>query len=170
VERCLAIAGVLFIVYHLCFESSYISSSSMAPTLNGPEKGPADWMLSDKWTFRFRAPRRWEVAMLRETDGILVAKRVVGLPGEEVSIRDGKVCIGGQPLTPPGPLSYLNYIPGGRVAGGRSLTVRPGHYFVLGDDFDSQDSRYEGDLSGETIEGRPLVRIWPLRRVGFINP
>jgi len=171
VERLLALTGLFFIVYHLCFETMCVTTSSMRPALNGAENGPPDWVLCEKLTYSFRAPRRWEVALLRYADGAIVAKRVAGLPGEQIAIRDAKVCIDGNKLTPPPSLSYLYYVPAGYLGTGMSLKVREGRYFFLGDDSaDSQDSRYEGDLPAASVQGRPLLRIWPPSRIGFVNP
>ena len=170
-EHFLAAAGLVLILYHLGFEIVYMSSSSMQPTLIGPEHGKPDWVLIEKWTYRCRAPRRWEVASLHYTDGSFVAKRVAGLPGEQVSVQDGYVTIGGQPQTPPAKVKFLRYTAEGNVAHHRIVPCGATEYFLLGDDTrDSLDSRFVGTISSERIIGRPLLRIWPLARWGWVNP
>jgi signal peptidase I len=170
-ERCLAIIGALFLIYHGFFDTYCVATSSMAPALKGSDLGEADWVLAENLTYRFRGPRRWEVAMLRYPDGVIAAKRVAALPGEEIRIRDGKVCINGAEQTPPESLSYLNYLACACVGNGLAVQVRQGHYFVLGDDSnDSLDSRFERDLPLSRVRGRPLLRIWPPGRIGFVNP
>ena len=97
-------------------------------------------------------------------------KRVIGLPGETVELREKKVHIGGKPLDEP----YVHFLqpPG---AGGEfhevtsfdvrerygPVTVPPNHYFVMGDNRDnSQDSRYWGFLPRDYVKGKALVIYW----------
>src|ERR1700716_4261791 len=97
-------------------------------------------------------------------------KRVIGLPGEKVELREKKVYINDRPLDEP----YVHYL---TPASGPSelhgvatsevrdrygpLTVPPNHYFVMGDNRDnSQDSRYWGFLPRENVKGKALVIYW----------
>ena len=109
----------MVLVFHAGLEVTYISSSSMSPTLNGPEKGRPDHLLIERLTYRVRSPRRWELVSFHNTDGILVAKRVVGLPGEVVSVKDGNACIDGVPLSPPDELRFLYYLAEANLAHGQ---------------------------------------------------
>ena len=171
IEHFFAAAGLVLILYHLGFEIIYISSSSMYPTLSGPEHGKPDWVLIEKWTYRCRAPRRWEVAALYYFDGTLVAKRVAGLPGEKVTVQNGYVTIDGKPQPPPEKVKFLRYTAEGNVAHRRSVTCGATEYFFLGDDTrDSLDSRFVGAIGRERITGRPLLRVWPPARWGWVNP
>jgi signal peptidase I len=97
-------------------------------------------------------------------------KRVIGLPGETLEVRDKKVYINGAPLDEP----YAHYLT--PVSDGSSfhevtshdvrdrygpVTVPPGHYFMMGDNRDnSQDSRYWGFLPRDNIKGRALLIYW----------
>jgi signal peptidase I len=99
-----------------------------------------------------------------------VIKRVIGLPGETVEVREKKVFINGKALTEP----YAHYLE--PVATPSEfhevtsfdvrerygpVTVPPDHYFVMGDNRDnSQDSRYWGFLSREYIKGKALILYW----------
>lgn len=97
-------------------------------------------------------------------------KRVIGLPGETLELRDKKVYINGTPLDEP----YVHFL---EAAGTPSelrevtsmdvrknygpVTVPPDHYFMMGDNRDnSQDSRYWGFLPRENIKGKSLVIYW----------
>jgi signal peptidase I len=94
-------------------------------------------------------------------------KRVIGLPGETLELRNKKVYINGQPLDEP----YVHFLE--PVSDGQEVTsfdvrerygpvqVPPGQYFVMGDNRDnSQDSRYWGFLPGHYIKGRALMIYW----------
>ena len=98
------------------------------------------------------------------TDKVLV-KRVVGLPGETISARDGTVYIDGRPLAQPWLPKHDPNVD--------TLTFAPVHvasnnYFVMGDNrMHSCDSRYWGTVTRSAIIGKVDMRIWPLDRVGL---
>ena len=97
-------------------------------------------------------------------------KRVIGLPGETVELREKKVYINGAPLdepyvhflSPPGGPSELHEVTSFDVRERYGpVTVPPDHYFMMGDNRDnSQDSRYWGFLPRENIKGKSLVIYW----------
>jgi signal peptidase I len=168
-ERFLAIIGLCFIIWHLCFELTVMTSASMAPTLNGTSYENGDRILLEKLSCRFRTPKRWEIYFYYDTDGNPVAKRVVGLPGERISIRTNAVCINGSPLSRPEarrPVSYYGY---GSLANGQEVECGQG-YFMLGDSsIDSYDSRYTGVVTRERFRGRVWCIIAPRAHVGFVE-
>jgi len=92
-------------------------------------------------------------------------KRVIGLPGDEVSIRDGHVLVNGKPLSEPYvPPSYLDdqSYPLVRVASN--------HYFVLGDHrSSSNDSRVWGTVDHQYIYGKAVFVYWPLSQAGWVK-
>ena len=127
-------------------------------------------MLSEKLTYRFRRPRRWEVMQFWNTEGLLVAKRVIGLPGENVSIVDHQVCINGEPIDRPASLQWLSYYAYGNLRKGQSVDCGNG-YYVLGDSSDdSYDSRFEGPVPPDRIVARGWMILRPLKRLRFITP
>ena len=119
-----------------------------------PQVGPSDRILVNK----LLAPRRWDLMVFRypEDPEIIYVKRVVGLPGEQVMIRDGAVWIDGQRQQPPAEIAevaYLDELPGHRDrlhgAEGNPAQLGDDEYFVLGDfSAASSDSRV-------WIEGAP---------------
>jgi signal peptidase I len=171
-ERMFATIGVLFVIYHAGFEVSVIYTDSMGPTLRGEDSRVRDVVLTEKVSYWFRKPRRWEVVKYR-TPNVLhmeVMKRVVALPGETISIKDHWVEINGEPVDRPSRLDFLKYYAYGNLGRGRSVHCEEG-YFVLGDDSrDSADSRFDGPIGLNKIEGRTWLIIWPLSRFGFVAP
>jgi len=166
----LAAIGLAFILFHLCFSLSVVVSGSMAPTLKGNGVPGSDWVVSEKISYWFRHPRRWEVVQFRNNEGFVVAKRVAGLPGEMISLDDKKLVIDNKVMPPPESLGFLQYYAFANLNRGRQDSCEGG-YYVLGDDSrDSSDSRYDGPIAPERIRGRAWLIVWPPSRIGFVNP
>lgn len=155
-----AIAIVLAVNLFLA-QPRTVHGESMEPNLHEYER-----VIVDLVTYRFRAPERGEIIVLKlpnsHTDPLI--KRVVGLPGDTIEIRDGKVYINDALLDEP----YLTQDTPGHVA--RQL-VPEEHVFVLGDNRGaSNDSRYFGVVPYEDILGRAWLRYWPPAEVGLFHP
>lgn len=88
-------------------------------------------------------------------------KRVIGLPGQVVDARGGKVYVDGRPLVSP-------YLPAGTYTSRFGpVTVPPHDIWVMGDNRpNSLDSRYFGPVPISSVIGQVVARIWPLRRIG----
>jgi signal peptidase I len=168
-EHCLAAAGLCFIVYHACFDVTAMSSNSMSPTLQGHDSRDGDLVLTEKVTYWFRSPRRWEVVAFLDDAGNSVMKRVVGLPGEKVKLCENYFFVDGRVIRRPKRLAGIDYIAAGRLGRGREARCRSG-YFVLGDySRDSLDSRFLAPVRPDELTGRAWLRIWPLSRIGWVN-
>jgi signal peptidase I len=97
-----------------------ISGESMQPTLRG---GQLAWV--NKLAYRSRPPQRGEIVIVRTPRGWIV-KRILGLPGEEIAVRDGVFYIDGQPLDEP----YVQFPGTDTTASGR---LGPNRFLVAGD-------------------------------------
>jgi signal peptidase I len=148
---------IALLIHVFLAQATRVYGQSMEPNLHTNER-----LVIEKFSYHFHGPRRGDVVVLRDPGGTpeLLIKRVIGLPGERVTLADGKVYIDGQPLEEP----YLNQSTQG---GGRSWVVPPLSVFVMGDNRSaSRDSRIFGPVALEELVGRALVRYWPLGEVG----
>jgi signal peptidase I len=110
------------------------------------------------------------VARLRLVDETQVSKRIVGLPGETVTVKDKQLVINGSIMPAPKSLSFLCYYGWGKVHRGKQVACDD-KYFYLGDDSrDSMDSRFDGPIDADRIIARAWLIVWPPDRIGFVNP
>jgi len=170
-EHAFAVFGLLVFGYTMSIRVGTVTSGSMGPTLRGTSVKNGDVVVTEKISYRFRRPRRWEVVeFLDEEVGVRVMKRVVGLPGEKVALRAGTFVVDGTPVPRPASLEPLTYYAYGNLQNGATVACGDG-YFVVGDDSrDSQDSRFEGPLPANRVLGRSWLVIWPPGHRRFVNP
>jgi signal peptidase I len=152
-------------------EARWIPSDSMLPTL---EEG--DRLVVEKVSYRFSSPQRGDIIVFNppaylDFPGAYI-KRVIGLPGDEMQIKDGFVYVNGIPLSESYIAESPHYdCPGacpGITTEGETFTVPEDSYFVMGDNRNnSQDSHYFGFLPRKNIIGHTLVRFWPLDRLHY---
>lgn len=169
-------------------QAFYIPSESMLPTL---EVG--DRVLVNKVVYELREPRRGEVVVFRDDGGLTgipdqrsfpqraidfltsglgappserdFIKRIVGLPGETLEVRDGVVLIDGEPI-PEEAVSDGGYLMARDLADFGPVTIPAAEYFVMGDNRpNSADSRSAlGTIPADNLVGRAFVIVWPLNR------
>jgi len=165
-ELCLTILVAFVLVFGFVrpfvLEAFRIPSESMVPTL---EVG--DRVLANKFIYRFTEPERGDVVVFEsvgEGDDQKLIKRVVGVAGDEVEVRNGTLLVNGEAREEP----YLNRnLPFNDSYG--PTEVPEGHVFVMGDNrANSADSRVFGPLPIENIEGEAFVRFWPPLRIGSL--
>jgi signal peptidase I len=149
-------AVLLALVVHLFLaQATVVFGRSMEPNLS-----PGQRLIVEKFSYRVRAPLRTDIVVvdLPHLDDMLV-KRVVGLPGETIAVRQGLVYVNGAPLMEP----FAHGVDRATMA---PLRLGANEYFVLGDNRgDSNDSRYFGAVPRERIVGRVWLRYWPLHRL-----
>ena len=159
------VAGICYVIVTFVGQRTVVSGTSMIPTLQD-----GDNLITDKISYRFRDPERYDIIVLRvESQHENFIKRVIGLPGETVQIVGGRVYINGELLESD---VYGNEL---MISAGRAsqpITLGENEYFVLGDNRNgSADSRLEevGNVDKSRIIGRAFVRIWPLSQFGLLK-
>ncbi|MGC1306918.1 MAG: signal peptidase I [Phormidesmis sp.] len=150
-------------------EARFIPSESMVPTLQIDDR-----LVIEKISYRFNPPKRGDIIVFQAPAKALAAvdkpnshdayiKRVIGLPGDTVEVKDNKVFIDGTALEE-------NYIQAPPTYTWGPDTVPEGQYLVLGDNRNSSsDGHIWGFLPQETIIGRAVVRFWPPSRIGGLD-
>ena len=182
--------GLALLIKTFLIQAFFIPSESMVPTLQINDR-----VLVNKLVYRFRDPRRGEIVVFvaerdseppksffrkvadTVTEGLGAKqppekdfiKRVIGLPGDTVDLRDGVITIttkDGKKLTLKEP--YLSPEKDPDPYG--PFTVPPESYFVMGDNRpNSSDSRVRGAIKRSDIVGKAFVKVWPLGRAGILR-
>jgi len=145
------LAVIVFLVLNTLTGRFQVRGMSMTPTLRDGE-----YLLIGKLSYWFQSPARGDIVVFHpptnpQEDYI---KRIIGLPGETVEIRDGRIYIDGTPLEEPYITSPVPY--------SGAWTLRADEYFVLGDNrANSSDSHTWGVLPRRNIVGKAWLTYWP---------
>nr|WP_315104276.1 signal peptidase I [uncultured Catonella sp.] len=145
-------------------QETIVNGSSMSPTLESSDK-----LLLDKVIYKMDKLKRYDIVVFNYHDSSIYIKRVIGLPGEEVVIRKGRVYVNGRILDDD-PLAKDKMHYSGIAKEG--VKLGKDEYFVLGDNRNnSYDSRYEqvGVVKKSRIIGKVWIRIFPLLKFGAVN-
>jgi len=151
-----------FIVIVFLYQPVQVEGTSMLPHLENHER-----IFINKFLYRFEPIQRGDIVVfwypLDPSKSYI--KRVIGLPGEWVSIRDGHVFVNGKPLgeryIPAEYFDHQSYPP---------TYVDPNHYYVLGDHRESSnDSRVWGTVDVKYIYGKAVFIYWPFSQFGSLR-
>lgn len=144
-----------------------VGGQSMEPTLQNQ-----DILLIEKRTYNKDNPKRYDVVVLNTEGnsmwGQQYVKRIIGLPGETVQIKEGKVWIDGKELKEP--FDFEEIEDGGMAK--EEMKLGKDEYFLLGDNRNnSKDSRHLeiGVVNREQIKGKVWIRVYPFQRIGALK-
>ena len=152
-----------YLVTKFAVEKTTIDGDSMGPTLNHDEE-----IIIDKLSYKFSKPDRFDVIVFMQEGKeheYYNVKRILGLPGEKIQIKDGNVYIDGKRIEEVNVVDEINN-PG---LASETITLGDDEYFVLGDNRNqSEDSRFASIsmIKKDEIIGKAWIRISPF---GFIN-
>lgn len=158
---------VLLFLKTFVVEARWIPSNTMIPTLQKNDR-----LIVDKLSHHFNKPQRGDIVLFSPTDEIkrknptlkdVFIKQVIGLPGEKVEVKGGRVYINDQPLRE----DYIKAAPQYKYG---PVTVPPNSYFLLGDNRNnSYDSHFFGFVPKHNIIGEATTIFSPPERVGSIK-
>lgn len=146
-------------IRYFLFQPFLVRGASMEPNFQ-----QNDYLFVDELSYRFQEPKRGETIIFKplgESSSPFI-KRIIGLPGEEIEIKDGQIIItknGEQQI-----LDESSYLPQNTYTpGSLKISLKENEYLVLGDNrSNSSDSRMFGPLPRENIIGRVFLRVFPL--------
>ena len=150
--------AIVIPIRYFIFQPFIVRGESMEPSFSS-----GDYFIVDQISYRFKEPKRGEVAIfyLPSVSSRPFIKRIIGLPGEHIEIKDGKIIIESN-----NEMIFLDeeqYLPSIETKGSVSFVLRQNEFFVLGDNRDfSYDSRRFGPIKKENIIGRAFIRLWPV--------
>lgn len=162
----LIIIGLTYLIITFVGQRTRVSGSSMETTLHN-----GDNLVVDKISYRFRDPKRYDIIVFpyKYEENTYYIKRIIGMPGETIQIKDGYVYINGEQLTSD---IYGNERIKDPQTAENPITLGADEYFVMGDNRNhSMDSRDPsvGVLKRSDLIGRAWIRIYPFDNVGVIR-
>lgn len=158
----------IFLVRYFLFKPFYVRGASMEPNFFDKE-----YLIIDELTYRLKEPQRGDIVVFKSpmNKKEYFLKRVIGLPGETIKIRDGQVMIYNEEMSDGFVLKESYLATGLKTLPDASAALGDNKFFVLGDNrFSSLDSRMVGPIDGSTIIGRVILRGWPFDRVQWFAP
>ena len=161
----LAVVALTFLFVQYVGQRTHVNGDSMNATL---EDG--DNLIVDKISYRFSDPDRFDIIVFpyRYQEKTYYIKRIIGMPGETVQVKEGEIYINGEVLEENYGKEEMKY----SGIASDPITLGEDEYFVLGDNRNnSSDSRDPsvGNIEKDQIIGRAFIRIWPLNKFGILK-
>lgn len=155
-------AVIAFLIKGFVIDTMLVDGTSMLPNLHNRDR-----IIFEKISLYSHSIKRGQIIILNPPEkpkSVYYVKRVIGLPGEKVEIKNGFVYINGQKLSEA-------YLASGTYTGDdMKLTVPEGSVFVLGDNREvSEDSRIIGPIPIKNIKGHAILRIYPFDKITKFN-
>lgn len=172
IETVVIALSIFLVVYLFLMQPHQVNGQSMVPNFQDGE-----YVLTDKISYRIGTPKRGDVIVFHappaancpEGTGCDFIKRILGLPGDQVAVRDNGIWVNGQKLNEPYIPENFETLPGAATRD-QVIILGPGEYFVSGDNRPySSDSRAWGAITSGDIVGRAFFRYWPPQAMGVIE-
>lgn len=163
--------SVFVLIYLFVAQPNEVKGSSMFPNFVDKE-----FLLTEKLSYQFNDPQRGDVVIFKapasescSAEGCEYIKRVIGIPGDRVMVKDGSVYLNGSLLD-------QSFLPSGVVTEeeeymkeGIELVVPDEQYLCFGDNRpNSRDGRAFGPINRDSIVGKAFLKYWPLNSIGLI--
>ena len=175
-ETVIIALSIFAVIYLFAFQPHEVNGQSMDGIGNFHD---GQYILTDKITYKFRDPQRGEVVVFKYPldERYDYIKRIIGLPGEQIMLKENKVYIFNKEHPDGFELNESEFLAPTVITSGRAfleegakITIPEGNYFVMGDNRpQSADSRTWGYVPENEIIGRSLFRYWPPSEMGVIN-
>ncbi len=162
VDIVVVIAFACYLVYSVGSRVE-VSGSSMNPVLNS-----GDVVLMNRIVYDLGTPKRFDIAVFEKDNSSYNIKRIIGLPGETIQIKDNLIYVEGRPLKADDSLDFVT------IAGVAEYPIELGsdEYFVLGDNRESsEDSRFSGigNIKRDQLIGKVWLKFQPIEKFGLIK-
>lgn len=165
-EVTLILSAVVVLCYIFVGQLLEVSGDSMFPTFHDKEQ-----LVAEKLTIKYEPPKRGEILIVEHPNepGMLLIKRVIGLPGEVITIKNGYVYINGNILDEPYLTDSVTTEGGLTIKDGIDYRIPDDSYVFMGDNREkSTDSRYYGNVKMGNIVGRGLFVYYPIKNFRFL--
>jgi len=168
VLQTIVVALAFYTIVHLFIaQPNKVDGSSMVPTFH-----TSDRIMTSKLAYRFGDPKRFDVIVFTPPDpksGDYI-KRIIGLPGDQVTIQNGQVSVNGQILSEPYLPENTKTVERQFLRNGVTYTVPANDYLVLGDNRNfSSDSREWGPITKQEIIGKAWFQYWPFTSIRMVK-
>lgn len=163
--------SVFVLLYLFVAQPNEVKGSSMYPNFVDKE-----YLLTEKLTYRFSEPKRGDVVIFKApagepcaVDGCEYIKRVVGVPGDTIMVKEGDVYLNDKQLDQSFLPEMVYSSPGDFCEEGKEVVVPEGKYLCFGDNRpNSRDGREFGPINKDLIIGKAFFRYWPAKKIGLI--
>jgi signal peptidase I len=172
IETVVIALSIFLVVYLFLLQPHQVNGQSMVPNFQDGE-----YVLTDKISYRLGKPQRGDVIVFHaptaancpKGTGCDFIKRVIGLPGDRVEVKDNALWVNNVKLDEPYIPSTFEILPGNYTKG-KIVTLGADEYSVSGDNRPySSDSRAWGPITSKEIVGRAFFRYWPPEAAGWVS-